>query len=95
MALGRGRYGMGRSARSSANRRKNASSVASGAHVHGVADGLADDGVRAMDAPAEAVALRRGEQRVHLRVVEVLDVEPLLLSIRQISRPRTSSRSIL
>ena len=49
------------------------------AHVHGVADGIADDRVRAMDAPAEAVSLRRGKHFIFLRVVEILDVEPRLI----------------
>src|SRR3546814_6934648 len=35
-----------------------------GGHVHGVADRDAGDGVRAMHAPAEAIALRRGEHLI-------------------------------
>jgi hypothetical protein len=50
-----------------------------GAHVHGVADRVADDGVRPVHAPAIAVALGGGEHLVLLRVVEILEVEPRLL----------------
>ena len=45
------------------------------AHVHGVAEGEADDGVGAVDAPAELVAGGGGEDLVFLGVVEVFDVE--------------------
>ena len=48
------------------------------AHVHRIADGIADDGVRAVDGPAEAVAVGGGEDFVFLGVIEVLDVEPAL-----------------
>ena len=48
------------------------------AHIHRVADGITDDGVRAMDAPSETVSCRR-EDLVLLRVVEILNVEPWLL----------------
>ena len=41
------------------------------AHVHRVADGVADDRVRPVDAPGEAVARGGGEELVLLGVVEV------------------------
>ncbi len=41
------------------------------AHVHRVADGVADDGVRAVDAPGEPVTLGRLPELVLLGVVEV------------------------
>ena len=44
-----------------------------------VADGLADDRVRAMDAPGEAIAVGRGIDLVFLGIIEVLDVQPRLL----------------
>lgn len=49
------------------------------AHVHGVADGVANDGVRPVHAPAEPVALRCRENLVFLRVIEILYVEPRLV----------------
>ena len=48
------------------------------AHVHGVAEGVADDGVRAVNAPGKAVARGRGVNLVFLRVVEVVDIEARL-----------------
>ena len=58
------------------------------AHVHGVADRLADHRVRPVDAPGEAVARGGGEDLVLLRVVEVLDVEPALLLAERRLRQR-------
>jgi hypothetical protein len=45
------------------------------AHVHGVAESVADDGVGAVDAPCEVVAGGGGEDFVFLGVVEVVDGE--------------------
>ena len=49
------------------------------AHVHGVAERVADQGVRPVHAPAEAPARRGREHLVLLDVVEVLDRQPRLL----------------
>ena len=49
------------------------------AHVHGVAERVADQGVRPVHAPAEAPARRGREDLVLLGVVEVLDRQPRLL----------------
>jgi len=61
------------------------------AHVHGVAEGEADDGVRAMDAPAEFVAGGCGEDFVFLGVVEVVDVETGLFFAEGSGGERASS----
>lgn len=47
-----------------------------GAHVHDIADGVADDGVRTVDAPRKTVSGGGFEQGVFLGVVEILDIEP-------------------
>ncbi len=49
------------------------------AHVHGVAVGVADDGVGAVDGPGEALLGGRGEELVFLRVVEVFERQAGLL----------------
>jgi hypothetical protein len=54
-----------------------------GAHVHEVPDGVTDDGVRAVDAPAEPVPLGRPEQLVLLGVVEVLARQPGLVLVER------------
>ena len=48
-------------------------------HVHRVAERVADDGVRPMHAPSEAVALSRRKDLVFLRIVKVLDIQAALL----------------
>ena len=48
-------------------------------HIHQVADGVADHGVGAVHRPREALPLRRGEELVLLRVIEVRHVEPGLV----------------
>jgi hypothetical protein len=45
------------------------------AHVHGVADGVSNDGMGALDRPGEALAGGGCEDRVFLGVVKVLDGE--------------------
>src|SRR3546814_19027830 len=60
-----------------------------GGHVHGVADRDAGAGVRAMHAPAEAIALRRGEHLIFLGVIEVLDIQPPLFLAERRLRQRT------
>ena len=61
------------------------------AHVHGIADGETDHGMRAMDAPGEAVARGGGEHLVLLRVIEICDVEPSLLLAERRLRQRALS----
>ena len=57
------------------------------AHVHGVAQRVADDGVRPVHRPAEAVLVGRGEEEVLLVVVEVLVVQArLALAERRLRR---------
>ncbi len=48
------------------------------AHVHGIADSLADNRMRAMDAPGKAVAGGCRKHFVFLGVVEIIDLEPAL-----------------
>jgi hypothetical protein len=43
-------------------------------HIHRVADGVADDGVRAVNAPPVVASLGSGEDFIFLRVVEILNV---------------------
>ena len=50
-------------------------------HVHRVAGGEAEDRVRAVDAPGEAVALGGGEELVLLGVVEVRGGQPRLVLV--------------
>ncbi|MDT4874648.1 hypothetical protein FQZ97_1099600 [compost metagenome] len=45
------------------------------AEVHGIADGVANHGVRSVDAPGEAIPLSCGEEFIFLGVVKVLDVQ--------------------
>jgi hypothetical protein len=42
-------------------------------HVHGIAQRIADDGVRAVHAPRQAVLRGRCKQPVFLSIVEILD----------------------
>ncbi len=53
------------------------------AHVHRVAEGVADDRVRPVHAPGEAVALGGREQLVLLRVVEVRVRQPVLVLVER------------
>ena len=48
-------------------------------HVHGIAQRIADDGVRAVHAPRKAVLGGRREQAVFLLIVKILDVLAALL----------------
>ena len=49
------------------------------ADVHGVADRVAHDGVRPVDAPVEPVAIRELEDNILLHVIEVLDWQARLI----------------
>ena len=62
------------------------------AHVHRVADRLANDRMRPVHAPGEAVAPRGGVHFVFLVVVEVRDVETRLLLAHRGRRKEPASR---
>ncbi len=64
------------------------------AHVHRVAEGVSDDGMRPVHAPAKTVALRRREHLVLLGVIEVFDIEPRLLLAKRRRRQRAFAISL-
>ncbi len=62
------------------------------AHIHGVADRLADDRVRPVHAPSEAEALRRLVDLVFLVIVEIREGEPRVLFAHRRHRQSSGAR---
>src|ERR1700761_1534990 len=63
-------------------------------HIHRIAHRIADDGVRAMDTPTEALAPGSGKDLILLRIVKVFNIEPRLLFSKRRGRHRAFAISL-
>src|SRR5262245_41180126 len=63
-------------------------------HVHGVAERVADDRMRAMHAPPESIPRGGSKNLILLRIIEILDVKSRLVLAKRRRRQRTFSISL-